>query len=262
MPLRSGNRAAGAWRGRPGRGRRPDSAGSRRRSTCCTPSDRASARSPRRTRRLRPPRRRSSRPHRCRGGSPACRPAMRPHPVLRPPCPSHGRPRAARRRSSNKACPALRSRDATSCTAPAGSPAARSAGRNACSTIACAVPNASEPIRNTTVLPLRSTPHASANTFGRPSNTKPTTPSGARRSSTDQPSCDTRSMVRPRSGISSRHVRRPATMSRRIVSDSTSRVVERPAALAASHIALRSPTQSGRRQRRQRSDGRTRRRTP
>ena len=34
------------------------------------------------------------------------------------------------------------------------------------------------PMRNTTVLPVRSTPVASANTLGRPSNTKPTTPSG------------------------------------------------------------------------------------
>ena len=40
-------------------------------------------------------------------------------------------------------------------------------------------------MRNTTALPVRTTPHASANTLGRPSNTNPTTPSGARFDSTD-----------------------------------------------------------------------------
>ena len=52
--------------------------------------------------------------------------------------------------------------------------------------IACAVRSASLPILNTAVLPVRSTPVASAKTFGRPSNTNPTTPSGARHADTDQ----------------------------------------------------------------------------
>jgi hypothetical protein len=52
--------------------------------------------------------------------------------------------------------------------------------------IACAVPNASLPILNTAVLPVRNTPVASANTLGRPSNTNPTAPSGARHDDTDQ----------------------------------------------------------------------------
>ena len=51
--------------------------------------------------------------------------------------------------------------------------------------IASAVPRASDPMRMTTVLPVRSTPVASAKTLGRPSKTKPTTPSGARHASTD-----------------------------------------------------------------------------
>ncbi len=64
--------------------------------------------------------------------------------------------------------------------------------------IAWAVPRASAPMRNTTVLPVRSTPVASANTFGRPSNTKPTTPRGAASWSTVQPACSVRSISRPR----------------------------------------------------------------
>ena len=51
--------------------------------------------------------------------------------------------------------------------------------------ISRAVPSASLPILNTAVLPVRSTPVASANTFGRPSKTNPTTPSGARHDDTD-----------------------------------------------------------------------------
>ena len=71
---------------------------------------------------------------------------------------------------------------------PDGRPAPSNAGPSAWVTIASAVASASEPMRITTVLPVRTTPVASANTFGRPSNTKPTTPSGARRASTLQPS--------------------------------------------------------------------------
>ena len=84
-----------------------------------------------------------------------------------------------------------------------------------------AVPSASRPMRNTTVLPPRSTPVASAKTFGRPSNTNPITPSGARRRSTRQPGCSTPSMSWSRSDGMSRQVRRPATMSARIRSEST-----------------------------------------
>ena len=54
--------------------------------------------------------------------------------------------------------------------------ASANAGCTACSMIARAVPSASEPIRNTTALPVRSTPQASANTLGLPSNTNPMTP--------------------------------------------------------------------------------------
>ena len=95
---------------------------------------------------------------------------------------------SARRRSSNSAQPAARAGERTSDTAPSGSPAAASAGASAAATIASAVPSASDPMRMTTVLPVRSTPVASAKTLGRPSNTNPTTPSGARRAATDQPS--------------------------------------------------------------------------
>ena len=45
--------------------------------------------------------------------------------------------------------------------------------------IARAVSSASLPILNTQTLRLASTPVASAKTFGRPSKTNPTTPSGA-----------------------------------------------------------------------------------
>ena len=95
-----------------------------------------------------------------------------------------------------------------------------------------AVPSASRPMRKTTVLPPRSTPVASAKTFGRPSNTNPITPSGARRRSTRQPRCSTPSMSWSRSDGMSRQVRRPATMSARIRSESTSRVVLRPCSRA------------------------------
>ena len=72
--------------------------------------------------------------------------------------------------------------------------------------IACAVPSASLPIRNTAVLPVRSTPVASANTFGRPSNTNPTTPSGARHDDADHPFVfDARQLL-----VSTSRRRRPA----------------------------------------------------
>src|SRR5690554_2418566 len=79
----------------------------------------------------------------------------------------------ASRRSENIAQPADRSGESTSDTAPSRRPAAAIAGSRACSAIARAVPRASEPIRNTTVFLERSTPVASANTLGRPSNTNP-----------------------------------------------------------------------------------------
>ena len=72
-------------------------------------------------------------------------------------------------------------------------------------------------MRITTVLPVRSTPVASANTLGRPSNTNPTTPSGARRASTDQPSWSTpvdRVVAAQRRRRAT--TRRPAIMSPRI----------------------------------------------
>ena len=119
-----------------------------------------------------------------------------------------------------------------------GSPAAASAGASAAATIASAVPSASEPMRITTVLPVRSTPVASAKTLGRPSNTNPTTPSGARRAATDQPAWSMRaSSVSRRTPARRATTRSPATMSSRIRSDSTSRVVERPAAAAAATSA-------------------------
>ena len=121
---------------------------------------------------------------------------------------------------------------------PSGSPAARNAGPSAWSTIARAVARASEPIRNTTVLPVRTTPQASANTFGRPSKTNPTTPSGARRASTDQSPCSMRSTAASRRLGESRQPRRPLTMSERIRSSSTRRVVDRPLAAAASTSAV------------------------
>ena len=92
---------------------------------------------------------------------------------------------------ANNAQPADRCFERTSDIVPAGSPDAASAGSTALATIASAVPSASEPMRITTVFPVRTTPAASANTFGRPSNTKATTPSGALRASTDHPSWST-----------------------------------------------------------------------
>ena len=65
-------------------------------------------------------------------------------------------------------------------------------GSSASAARARAVPSASEPMRKTTVLPPRITPAASAKTLGRPSNTKPTTPSGAVTCSTVQPACSIR----------------------------------------------------------------------
>jgi hypothetical protein len=102
--------------------------------------------------------------------------------------------------------------------------------------MARAVPSASEPIRNTTALPVRSTPHASANTFGRPSNTKPTTPSGALRTSTDHPSCSTRPTDASRRLGESRQPRSPSIMPARMAVSSTSRVVDRPSLGRLHHV--------------------------
>ena len=117
-------------------------------------------------------------------------------------------------------------------TAPSGSPVSTSAGSRACSTMARAVPSAADPIRKTTVLPERSTPVASANTLGRPSNTNPTTPRPDRTNCASQPVWGTFSMISPRPDEASRQVRKPSTMSARILGDSTSRVVVRPRAWA------------------------------
>ncbi len=126
---------------------------------------------------------------------------------------------------------------------PGGRPACVNAGARACSTIASAVPRASDPMRITTELPVRTTPAASAKTLGRPSNTKPTTPNGALLASTDHPS-----WVIVRNGSSRRNdersqPRRPAIMSSTIRSERVRRVVERPAAdAAATSRALASRT--------------------
>ena len=143
---------------------------------------------------------------------------------------------SASRPSANSAQPAAWAGESTSCTAPAGSPAAASAGASACSTIARAVPNASLPMRKTTVLPVRSTPVASAKTFGRPSKTKPTTPSGLRHASTDQPSWAWVATRWARRVGLSRHVRRPSIIPARIEALSVSRPVARPRAAAACHV--------------------------
>jgi len=120
---------------------------------------------------------------------------------------------------------------------PSGSPAARNDGTRAWRTIARAVANASDPMRNTTAFPVRTTPQASANTFGRPSNTNPTTPSGARHASTDHCGCSIRSITPSRRLEESRHPRRPPTMSARMRSSRTRRVVDRPLVAAAATSA-------------------------
>ena len=99
--------------------------------------------------------------------------------------------------------------------------------------IARAVPSASLPMRNTTLLPPRSTPVASASTFGRPSNTNATTPSAAPTSSALQPSCSTRSSTWPRRLGAAIQPRRPSIIARRMSSLATRRVVERPRRCAA-----------------------------
>src|SRR3954447_9826668 len=86
----------------------------------------------------------------------------------------------ASRWSENNAQPAAWAAESTNCTLLAGKPAWRSAGSTHERMIWRAVPRASLPILNTAVLPVRSTPVASANTLGRPSNTNPTTPRGPR----------------------------------------------------------------------------------
>ncbi|MNN29110.1 hypothetical protein D3C81_1427000 [compost metagenome] len=103
--------------------------------------------------------------------------------------------------------------------------------------MACAVPNASLPMRKTAVLPVRKTPAASANTFGRPSKTNATMPNGETTCSTFQPSCSTLLMTLPRVAAASRQARRPAIMSPRMRSSASNRVVERPRALARSMSA-------------------------
>jgi hypothetical protein len=92
-------------------------------------------------------------------------------------------------------------------------------------------------MRKTTVLPVRSTPQASAKTFGRPSNTNATTPSRSVTCSTVHPSCSTVRTTPPRPPAALRQARSPATMSSRIRGVSTSRVVERPRSRAASTSA-------------------------
>ncbi|CAB5004200.1 unannotated protein [freshwater metagenome] len=137
-----------------------------------------------------------------------------------------------RRASENKAQPAACSGESISTTAPIGNPDFCNAGATTKAINCFAVPKASLPIRNTTVFPLRRTPVASANTLGRPSKTKPRTPSGAVRSSTSHPSCTTSDNCLSLDGSISRHMRKESIMSRRIESDNSRRVVERPRFIA------------------------------
>ena len=131
---------------------------------------------------------------------------------------------------------------------PAGRPEAASAGSRACSTIACAVPSASEPIRNTTVLPgADDTCRVGEHVRVGPSNTNPTTPSGARRASSVQPSC---SITRARRRHA-RRGRRPAAKSvdhvgAHRVADSTRRVVDRPRPAARADVGLVGRSRSAR----------------
>mmetsp|Transcript_73463 Transcript_73463/g.215472 ORF Transcript_73463/g.215472 Transcript_73463/m.215472 type:complete len:299 (-) Transcript_73463:146-1042(-) len=164
-------------------------------------------------------------------GTPACRASA---PSVATAGPDPRATASARRLSPARAqpeeCDALSIRD----TAPAGKPASAKATSRACFMIARAVPRASLPIRNTTVLPPRSTPVASASTFGLPSNTNPTTPRAEPTRSTDQPSCCTVSSTWPRRLVAGTHPRSPSIMPRRSFSDATSRVVDRPRPFAAS----------------------------
>ena len=116
--------------------------------------------------------------------------------------------------------------------------------------IACAVSKASLPILKTQTFRLRSTPVASAKTFGRPSNTNPTTPSGALWDSIDQPSCTTVSRATLDDATVSQ-IRSASIMSCRIESLSTKRVIDLPVALAvatstslAARIALNTSSSS------------------
>ena len=125
---------------------------------------------------------------------------------------------SASRGSANSAQPAACAAASTSCTAPVGqagvgerrarrraprSPAPCPARRSRCGTRRCCR--------------VRSTPVASANTLGRPSNTKPTTPSGARRART-RPAVVVDRLGPPRRGAASLRAqpRSPSTMSARI----------------------------------------------
>ena len=87
------------------------------------------------------------------------------------------------------------------------------------------------------MLPVRSTPVASANTLGRPSNTNPTTPSGARHDDTDHFGWSIVDSNCSRRIGDAAQLRRPADMSARIDGDRTRRVVERPFAAAAATSA-------------------------
>mmetsp|Transcript_10386 Transcript_10386/g.30883 ORF Transcript_10386/g.30883 Transcript_10386/m.30883 type:complete len:241 (+) Transcript_10386:893-1615(+) len=117
-------------------------------------------------------------------------------------------------------------------TAPSGRPASRREGSSACSMMAFAVPRASLPMRKTTVLPPRSTPVASASTFGLPSKTKPTMPSAAPTRSTDQPSWSIVSRIAPRWLAAGIQTRSPSIMPSRNFWLATRRVVDRPFAFA------------------------------
>ena len=86
-------------------------------------------------------------------------------------------------------------------------------------------------MRKTQTFLLRRTPVASAKTFGRPSNTNPTTPSGAMWDSIVQPSCCTVSIAEL-GVVSDFQMSNASIMSCLMESLIAKRVVDRPIALA------------------------------
>ena len=147
---------------------------------------------------------------------------------------------SARRRSSNSAQPAARAGDRTSDTVPGRQPGWRPApapGR--ASSMACAVPSASEPMRITTVLPVRSDAGRVGEDVGATLEHEPDD-AERRPASRHRPAgvLDASRSPSSRRRSASRQVRSPAIMSSRIRSDSTSRVVERPAASAARDVGV------------------------
>mmetsp|Transcript_48138 Transcript_48138/g.112573 ORF Transcript_48138/g.112573 Transcript_48138/m.112573 type:complete len:336 (+) Transcript_48138:484-1491(+) len=141
---------------------------------------------------------------------------------------------SAKRESLSKAHPEARDALSIKHTAPSGSPASCRAGSRANRMSALAVPRASLPMRKTTVLPPRKTPVASANTFGRPSKTKPTTPKAAPMRSTFHPLCSTVCVTVPRRLLAFIQPRKPSIIPVLSFSVATRRVVDLPLAFASS----------------------------